>query len=188
MSTGTQPLATLDDLYQVKSKAELIDGRIVPLLPTGRRPSRIAARIFRSLDDHATATGQGEAYTANIGFAVPRLTSGRQSFSPDASFFLGPFPADAIRFLIGAPDFAVEVRSENDYGEAAEASMAARRADDFEAGTRVVWDVDPIHQVIRKYDPTTNQPTLFTPGQTTDAEPAVGGWVLAVDRIFVELT
>jgi hypothetical protein len=34
--------------------------------------------------------------------------------------------------------FAVEVRSEDDYGPAAEKALAAKRADDFAAGTRVV--------------------------------------------------
>src|SRR5262245_37868882 len=103
------PRATLDDLYRTEGKAELIGGRIVPLMPTGRRPNRVAARIFRSLDDHAAATGVGEAYTDNMGFAVPELPSGRESFSPDASSYSGPFPANPMRFIEGPPTFAVEV-------------------------------------------------------------------------------
>ena len=63
------------------------------------------------------------------------LSSGRESFSPDAAYFLGPFPSNPMRFLVGPPIFAVEVRSENDYGPAAEAAMADKRADYFEAGT-----------------------------------------------------
>jgi len=47
-----------------------------------------------------------------------------------------------MRFASGAPIFAVEVRSENDYGPAAERAMAAKRADYFACGTLVVWDVD----------------------------------------------
>ena len=189
MSTATEREATIDDLYRVDGKAELIAGRIVPLMPTGRRPNRIAFRIARSLDDHAEATGQGEAYTDNIGFTVPRLGSGRQSFSPDASFFLGPFPANGMRFLTGAPHFAVEVRSEGDYGDAAEALLAAKRADYFEAGSLVVWDVDPLQRRIRKFTPDQpDQPTLFPPGLLADAEPAVNGWRLAVDRVFAGLT
>ncbi|MBV8127633.1 MAG: hypothetical protein JO114_08255 [Planctomycetaceae bacterium] len=43
----------IEDLYRVNGKAELIDGRIVPLMPIGRRPNRIAFRIAKSLDDHA---------------------------------------------------------------------------------------------------------------------------------------
>ena len=55
-----------------------------------------------------------------------------------------------MRFVAGPPTFAVEVRSENDYGPSAEREMAAKRADYFEAGTRVVWDVDPDRRDCRR--------------------------------------
>ncbi len=90
----TETTATMEDLYRVDGKAELIDGRIVPLMPTGRRPNRIAFRIAKSLDDHAEATHEGEVYTDNMGFTVPKLSSGRESFSPDASYYRGPFPSN----------------------------------------------------------------------------------------------
>jgi Uma2 family endonuclease len=185
MSSVTQTAATIDDLYRVEGKAELIAGRIVHYMATGRQPNRVAFRICRSLDDYAEATGRGEAYTDNIGFAVPQLSSGRESFSPDASYFLGPFPANIMRFLEGPPTFAVEVRSEGDYGDAAEEAMAAKRADYFEAGTVVVWDVDPVARRIHKYRASApGQPEVFVPGQEADAEPAVPGWRIDVDRIF----
>ncbi len=47
MSSGPQVAATLDDLYRVEGKAELIGGRIVPIMPTGHRPNLVAGRIFR---------------------------------------------------------------------------------------------------------------------------------------------
>ena len=185
MSTATRVAATLDDLYRVEGKAELIAGRIVRLMPTGRKPSRVASRIFRSLDDYVEATGQGEAYGDNTGFSVAILASGRQSFSPDASYFLGPFPLNEVRFLEGAPTFAVEVRCENNYGDAAEAAMAAKRADYFEAGAVVVWDVDPINHLVRKYcEDAPAQPMIFARDQTADAEPAVPGWRMESNRIF----
>ncbi len=185
MSALTQRAATLDDLYRVDGKAELIAGRIVPLMATGRRPNRVASRIFRSLDDHAQATGRGEAYTDNMGFAVPPLASGRESFSPDASYFLGPFPLNEMRFLDGPPVFAVEVRSESDYGDKADAARASKRADYFEAGTRIVWDVDPVNDRILKYgSDVPDHPVLFVRGETADAEPAVPNWTIAVDAIF----
>jgi hypothetical protein len=63
--------------------------------------------------------------------------------------------------------------------------MAAKRAYYFEAGTRVVWDVDPIAQLVRKYAPDApDRPVVFASGQEADAEPAVRGWRIAVDRIF----
>ena len=185
MSSVAHTAATLDDLYRVESKAELIAGRIVHLMATGRRPSRVAFCIARSLDDYAKATGRGEAYPDNVGFAVAPLSSGRESFSPDASYFLGPFPANDMRFLGGPPVFAVEVRSENDYGPATEVELAAKRADYFEAGTQVVWDVDPVAELIHVYriDDHTRA-TTFARGGIADAEPAVQGWRIAVDTIF----
>jgi Uma2 family endonuclease len=185
MSSLIQRAATIDDLYRVEGKAELIAGRIVPLMATGRRPNRVAFRICRSLDDYAQATGRGEAYTDNMGFAVAPLNSGRESFSPDASYFLGPFPLNEMRFLNGPPVFAVEVRSESDYGDKADLGRAAKRADYFEAGTQIVWDVDPVNDRILKYArDTPDLPTIFVRGQTADAEPAVPSWTIAVDSIF----
>ncbi len=184
MATATQR-ATLEDLYRFPGKAELINGRIVPLMATGRRPNRIASHIFRSLDDYAQAQGVGEAYTDNMGFAVPMLPSGREAFNPDASYYNGPFPADDMRFIEGPPTFAVEVRSENDYGDAAEAQISAKRADYFAAGTLVVWDVDPVADTIACYRAATPaQATIFRRGDTADAEPAVPGWRIDVDKIF----
>ena len=56
----------------------------------------------------------------------------RENFSPDAAFYVGPDPG--MKFYEGAPVFAVEVRSEGDYGPAAEEALAAKRADYFAAG------------------------------------------------------
>ncbi len=180
-----QAKATLDDLYRTPEKAELIGGRIVVYMATGRKPNRVGGRIYRSLDDHAVQTGVGEAFIDNIGYAVPILPSGRESFSPDASYHKGPFPKNPMRFIECAPTFAAEVRSENDYGPAAESTMAEKCADYFQAGTEVVWDVDTVAECIHKYraaDP--NNPVTFGKGQMADAEPAVPAWRVAVDWIF----
>ena len=182
-STQTQR-ATLADLARYPGKAELIGGGIVPQMATGRRPNRIAGRIFRSLDDYAAQTGIGEAYTDNMGFVVPLLPSGRESFSPDASYFVGPLTGDPMEFIHAAPTFAVEVRSDNDYGDAADAEIAAKRADYFAAGTLVVWDVDVGEQihVYRAANPT--HCTTYWRGETAEAGPAVPGWRVTVDTLF----
>src|SRR4051794_37422482 len=92
---------TLEDLYRTPGKAELIGGRIVEYMATGRKPNKVAGRIFRYLDDYAQLTSRGEAYTDSMGFAVPELPSGRESFSPDASYYFGPFPDNPMRFIEG---------------------------------------------------------------------------------------
>lgn len=185
MSSVLPTAATLADLARVAGKAELIGGRTVPLMPTGFHPGRIGGRIFRSLDDHARQTGLGIALPDNVGFAVPVLASGRESFAPDASYFVGRLPADEMDFIAGPPTLAVEVRSKGDYGDAAEEELAVKRTDYFEAGTAVVWDVDPVAGCVRVYRAAIpNQPDVFIRGQMADAEPAVPGWRAAVDELL----
>jgi Uma2 family endonuclease len=118
----------------------------------------------------------------NKGFHV-RLPN-RESFSPDAAFFVGQDPG--IGFYQGAPTFAVEVRSEGDYGPAAETEIAAKRADYVAAGTLVVCEVDLLSEnVVRVYRSTTpDVPTVYRRGDTGEAEPAVPGWRMSVNDLF----
>jgi Uma2 family endonuclease len=139
--------------------------------------------MARRLDEYAEQAG-GVAYGDNVGFAVSELSTGRESFSPDAAYRAGPAPADAMRFVPGPPDFAVEVRSDNDFGPAAERSLVVKRAEYFEAGTQVVWDVDPVGGVVRRYRLGELTPTLFGPGDQADAEPTLPGWRLSVDWLM----
>ena len=92
-----------------------------------------------------------------------------------------------MKFMQGAPVFAVEVRSENDYGPAAEREMAAKRADYFVAGTLVVWDVDLLSDdVVRVHrNGEAERPAaVYGRGQNAEAEPAVPGWTMLVDDLF----
>jgi Uma2 family endonuclease len=186
VSSVTRRAATLDDLARAEGTAELIAGRIVPLMPSGDAPSEAAFEIAVSLREYARQHGVGVAHPDGVGYALKQpLPSGRQSFSPDASYHVGPRPRNRMRFIEGAPALAVEVRSENDYTPSALAEQAAKREDYFAAGTLVVWDVDPIARTVAIYRfdaPTT--PVVYGSGQTAEAEPAVPGWRLSVDDIF----
>jgi Uma2 family endonuclease len=186
MQPMTQTPATIDDLYNVEGKAELIGGRIVRFMASGVRPNDVAFEIAASLRDHSRRTGRGHGYGDGLGYALdPPLPSGRQSFSPDASYYDGTLPANRMRFIDGTPTLAVEVRSENDYTPSAESEMAAKRGDYFVAGTLVVWDVDPVAERITCYrSDGPAHPTVFGRGDTADAEPAVPGWRVPVDSIF----
>lgn len=181
-----QTAATLDDLMKVDGKAELISGRIVQIMATGFWPGKVAFRITLSLQDYIAAGAVGEAVADNIGYGFDQpLPSGRQSFSPDASFYTGRIPKKHMGYIRGFPIFAVEVRSENDYGPAQDQEYEEKRADYFAAGTEIVWDVDPIAETIAAYragDPTT--PIEFHAGDVADAEPVLPGWRLSVDELF----
>jgi Uma2 family endonuclease len=174
--------ATLEDLWDVDERVELINGEIIPVTATGHRPNRAAGRIWRSLDDYETARGGGYAVNEGAGFIVQ--TPRTQVLSPDASWWPGDFVAPGR--IMGAPSFAAEVRSESDYGPAAERTMALKRDLYFAAGTRVVWDVEVLREGwIRAYhadDP--ENPIVFRRGDFADAEPALPGWRFEVDELF----
>jgi len=182
MSTIPKREATVEDLAKIDGKAEIIDGEIVLMSPTSDDPVTAAGQIFISLDAYAKKQKRGRAYTDNTAFIVNLLR--RRSFSPDASYYLGP--RGGMQFLQGPPVFAVEVRSEGDYGPRAEQQMAAKRADYFAAGTAVVWDVDLLSDdVVRVYRAAApEQPTIFRRGELAEAEPAVPGWTMPVDDLY----
>lgn len=175
--------ATIEDLYAVEGKAEIVNGEIVHMPPTGDVPGYAGDEVFISLRQHARDAGRGRAVGDNKGF-IANLPH-RKSFSPDAAFYIGR-PGGA-KFFPDAPVFAVEVRSEGDYGTNAELKMAAKRRDYFAAGTQVVWDVDVLRdQAIRAYRADApDTPQVFRRGEIANAEPAVPGWMFAVDDLFI---
>ena len=180
MTVKTQ--ATIEDLYHVDGKAELVNGEIVLMPPTGAWPGRAGGAIYRSLSEHERKTKPGFAFPDNVGFRVN--LPHRESFSPDAAWYTGPITG--MKFLEGAPVFAVEVRSEGDYGPRAETRLAEKRRDYFAAGTLCVWDVDLLSpDVIKAFhagDP--EKPTIFRRGDVADEGGAVPGWSMPVDDLL----
>jgi len=176
--------ATVDDLYRVpeNGKAELVNGELVLMSPTGGVPGRAAGKIFISLHEYEVRVGSGYAFPDNVGFIVN--LSNRRSFSPDAAFFTGELRGG--HFLEGAPVFAVEVRSAEEYGPAAEVRMAEKRADYFAAGTLVVWDVDVLREkIVRVFRSTQpDNPTRYVGGDIAEAEPALPGWTMPVNSLL----
>ena len=184
MSTKVE--ATIEDLYRVEGKAELVNGEIILMSPTGCLPGYAGDEIFSSLHTYSNQRKFGRAVGDNKAFVVN--LPHRKSFSPDAAFHLG---ADTgMKFYEGAPVFAVEVRSEGDYGPRAERQIRQKRADYFAAGTLVVWDVDLLSdEVVRVYRSTEpERATTYNRGQIAEAEPAVPGWTMAVDDLIPERT
>jgi Uma2 family endonuclease len=180
MSTKVE--ATIEDLYKVEGKAELVNGEIILMSPTGSLPGYAGDEIYSSLREYSKRQGIGRAVGDNKAFVVN--LPHRKSFSPDAAFHIG---ADTgMKFYEGAPIFAVEVRSEGDYGPRAEREMAKKRADYFAAGTLVVWDVDLLSDdVVRVYRASyPEKPKIYRKGQVAEAEPAVPGWTMSVDELF----
>ena len=176
----------IEELMAFEGKAEIVNGQIQEIMATGFNPGFAGDEIYVSLRQHARATGDGVAFADGKGFLCD--LPNRRSFSPDAAFYTGP--RSGMAFMPEPPVFAVEVRSENDYGPTAERAMTQKRADYFAAGTLVVWDVDlQNEEVVAKYSATAPQsPQVFKRGEVADADPAVPGWRLAVDELFAPIS
>lgn len=172
----------VEQLMAFEGKAEIVNGHIQEVMATGFDPGYAGDEIYVSLRAHARALGEGIAFADGKGFLcdLPH----RRSFSPDAAFYTGP--RSGMAFMPEPPVFAVEVRSENDYGPQAERAMAQKRADYFAAGTLVVWDVDlQNEEVVAKYQAVSPlSPQIFRRGEVADAQPAVSDWKLNVDELF----
>jgi Uma2 family endonuclease len=171
-------------LVRVEGKAEIVDGRIVLMSPTGAWPSLVSKLIVMSLERWSRRTRNQFAVPDNCTFRVD--LPHRQSFSPDAAYYIGPSPQ--MGPFPGPPVFAVEVRSIGDYGPRAEELIAAKRADYFAAGTQVLWDVDLLsHDVVTSYradDP--DHPEVFQAGEIANAKLALPGWSVAVQDMLPE--
>lgn len=174
--------ATIEDLYKVEGKAELVNGEILIMSPTGIDPGYAGDEIFAALRNYCKQHKFGRAVGDNKGFVVN--LPHRKSFSPDAAFVIDP--GSGGKFYQGSPAFAVEVRSEGDYGPWAERKLAEKRADYFAAGTLVVWDVDVLRdEVVRVYRASApDTAVVYRRREVAEAEPAVPGWSMPVSELF----
>jgi len=184
MAKPAKTEATVADLYRLDEdeRAELVDGELIPIAPAGGEHHYIGSKIHMRLGRYEEETASGYAMMNGLGYLVDVF--GRRSFMPDVSYAsrdaeIGP------RMMGGAPVFAVEIRSPDDYGPKADAAYTAKRRDYFDAGTIVVWDADPRERTVRSYRADQpDSPTTFQSGDTADAEPALPGWRVAVHELF----
>ncbi len=100
----TKTRVTLEDLYAVSGKAELVNGELVIMSPTGDKPGRAGGEILASLHSHVRLTSFGRAVSDNRSFLTNLIR--RKSFSPDAVFYTGrpggmKFPPDVPERLSG---------------------------------------------------------------------------------------
>jgi len=161
---------------------ELIDGMLVEK-PMGNRESRIASMVNHLLMTHVLMHNLGVVLSADGAY---RLGQG-QVRSPDVSFVAYdsvPHPEmldEPIYDL--APDLAIEVLSQsNTYAE-----MLRKRQDYFDAGCRLVWEVDPELRIVSVYTSPTDRVTLIEADVLTGGD-VLPGFLVPVQRIFEKLS
>ncbi len=96
MSTKVE--ATIEDLYKVEGKAELVNGEIVLHAAYRRLSSPMLPGKFFFLRAYEKTIRNGYAIGDNAAFIVN--LPHRKSFSPDAGFYIGDI---TMKFFEGAP-------------------------------------------------------------------------------------
>lgn len=168
-------------LGDIPGKAEIVDGSIILQMPTGKEPGLAALQIVIALHLYARLVQHGGAIGDNVSFRAD--LPHRKSFSPDAAY-VDEERDGSMRGIQSAPVFAVEVRSENDYGPRMEIAIADKIADYFAAGTLAVWDVDLLSENVVTLHTPDNAPQIFRRGDIAGAGAALPGWTMPVDEIF----
>ena len=154
MSTHDE-LMTAEELlvYEMPDKrVELVRGRLIVREPPGMRHGEFASRLVvalsnflsRDRESRGAAETSGRVLTCDSGFALARNPDTVRG--PDVAYvsrdrWPSPLPNGYGEF---APDLAIEIRSPSDRAGA----VLAKVGDWLDAGTRLVWVVDPVRQQI----------------------------------------
>lgn len=171
----------LDLLDHENRLFELVDGSLVEKA-MGYRESILAVAVAAALRAFVIPRRLGFVSGAD---GMMRLFPGLVRI-PDVAFTSrdrlpgGVVPPDAIPDL--APDLAVEVLSESN----TPAEMARKRTEYFEAGTRLVWQVDPATQTVAAYTGP-EQFSVLTRAHDLDGGDVLPAFVLSVNGLFAEL-
>lgn len=186
---GTRHLVTAEELERMPSTGpieytyELVRGKLVRLSLARREHAVLVAFLTVELGRFVQERKLGKVFGDGTGyklFADPDTVRG-----PDVSFISREryqTVRSAPSFMPIAPDLAVEVVSPDN----TRAELARKSQDYFEAGTRMVWIVNPRTRrvIVRRPD----QPDgVLTPRDTLTANETLPGFALALDRLFAEL-
>jgi Uma2 family endonuclease len=175
-------LMTAEQLLGVKipgKQVELVRGRLVVKEPPGYRHGDITARLAFALMQYVRAQDLGQVLVGDTGFTLARNPDTVRG--PDIAFVQrsrvpDPLPTAFAEF---APDLAVEVLSPHDRpGE-----TLGKIGDWLNAGTRMVWVIDPSRREARVYRQDGTEVVL---GETDSlrGEDVVPGFSCAVTAIL----
>lgn len=135
---------------------EVVNGELVMSPKNTWFHGRICTRLLLAIGNFVMAHRLGAVLDSSTGFWMINRNCRAPdiSFVPKARLAAMGFEPNEKRFFPGAPDLAVEVRSENN----THAEIEARLIDFFASGTQVAWVIDPEKQQVEVcHSPTQRQ-------------------------------
>ncbi len=160
---------------------ELVNGRVVPTMPTGDEPADVEAELGMSLRAYGRETGRGRAVGGEVGIYIRRNPDTVRA--ADIVFISKErdlWPRSKGYFEV-APELVVEVLSPDDRMS----RVREKLRDYFSAGVQVVWVVDPTLRRVLVHRSLTDV-TVLNDRQTLTEEELLPGFSVPVSDLFPE--
>jgi Uma2 family endonuclease len=175
--TGEQ-LALLPDA----GPCELVEGRIVPMSPTGGEHGRIELNFGAAIKAFVSSRGLGRVLVGEVGIVTRRNPDTVRG--ADVVFLSGERYerlASRLGFLDVAPDLIVEVLSPHDSA----AGLTQKLREYFAIGVRLVWVADPEARVVFAYRSLTDVREIQETDRLT-GDGVLPGFEIEVAALFEE--
>ncbi|HEY0778339.1 MAG TPA: Uma2 family endonuclease [Gemmatirosa sp.] len=180
-----QQLLTAEDLYDIPDddrRYELVKGVLVVSEPPGFTHGDIAGQIYSLLRAYSRPRKLGKV-VGEVGYVLARTPDTVRG--PDVSLVRSdrvPTGPAADKFVEGAPDIAVEIRSPGDRaGEVAE-----KVAEYLATGTALVWVVEPRRRLVIVHTPD-GVTRVLRDGETVDGGTVLPGFTAPVSEFLPDL-
>ena len=167
---------TLEDFLETDLEGyEYVKGKLIPMAPPTIEHGEISMNLSFLLGLHVRENQLGRLYPADTDFRLAdRLVK------PDVAFVSSArLPADRRKAFSIPPDLAVEVLSPSDIQYRVLEKVFAY----LDAGTRLVWVIEPVGKTVTVYRSKTDIKTL-TFEDTLTGEDVVEGFSCQVAQLF----
>jgi Uma2 family endonuclease len=187
MSTSIAPpdpkLITGEELLAMGDvgPCELIDGRIVPMSPTGGEHAFFESNLGFELTRFARQSGRGWVMVGEVGIYIRRNPD--RVRAADVAFISNKRSPQrpSKGFLDVAPELVVEVMSPDDRWQ----DVRQKLEDYFSIGVEWVWVVEPDNRTILVYSSITEMQKFAEP-DTLIGTGVLAGFTLLVTELFAE--
>lgn len=179
---ATKALITGEELLEMGDigPCELIDGRIIPMSPTGSQHGIIEAILTAKLYMFVSSKKIGWVVNGETGVYTRRNPDSIRGV--DVAFVSRERqPERPTHFLQSAPELIIEIVSPSDRWQ----DLRTKIEEYLAIGVDRVWIVEPDRKTVLVYR-TPTEMSAFGPGETVKGEGALDGFSVAVSELFDE--